>query len=88
MLYPEGQQIPYVVSKKIVLARSIVKKPRMLILKDPLDHFNPKETKEIMDFLSDRSNPWALLVVSQNPLWEQKCSTIITMENGKIKNQS
>jgi len=88
MLYPEGQQIPYVVSKKIVLARSIVKKPKMLILKDPLDHFNAKETKEIMDFLSDRSNPWALLVVSQNPRWEQKCNTIITMENGKIKNQS
>jgi len=88
MLYPEGQQIPYVVSKKIVLARSIVKKPKMLILKDPLDHFNPKETKEIMDFLSDRSNPWALLVVSQNPRWEQKCTTIITMENGEIKNQS
>lgn len=88
MLYPEGQQIPYVVSKKIVLARSIVKKPKMLILKDPLDHFNSGDTKEIMEFLADRSNPWALVVVSQNPLWEQKCTTILTMENGKIKNQS
>ena len=88
MLYPEGQQIPYVVSKKIVLARSIVKRPRMIILKDPLDHFNPNETKQIMDFLSDRTNPWALVVVSQNSMWEQKCNTIITMENGRIKNQS
>ncbi|MGB5171777.1 MAG: ATP-binding cassette domain-containing protein [Eudoraea sp.] len=88
MLYPEGQQIPYVVSKKIVLARSIVKRPSMIILKDPLDHFNPNETKQIMDFLSDRTNPWALVVVSQNSMWEQKCNTIITMENGRIKNQS
>lgn len=88
MLYPEGQHIPYVVSKKIVLARSIVKRPRMIILKDPLDHFNPNETKQIMDFLSDRTNPWALVVVSQNSMWEQKCNTIITMENGRIKNQS
>ncbi|WP_276388694.1 peptidase domain-containing ABC transporter [Eudoraea chungangensis] len=88
MLYPEGQQIPYVVSKKIVLARSIVKKPKMLILKDPLDHFNSGEIKEIMEFLADRNNPWALVVVSQNPLWEQKCTTILTMEKGKIKNQS
>ncbi len=87
-LYPEGKQIPYVVSKKIVLARSIVKQPKMLILKDPLDHFDAEEAKRIMNFLSDRSNPWSLVVVSQNPMWEQKCSTILTMENGKIIKQN
>jgi ABC-type bacteriocin/lantibiotic exporter with double-glycine peptidase domain len=84
MLYPEGQQIPYVVSKKIVLARSIVRKPRLLILKDPLDHFDPIESKQIMDFLSDRTNPWALVVVSQNPEWVKHCTRIITMSEGKI----
>lgn len=84
MLYPEGQQIPYVVSKKIVLARSIVRKPRLLILKDPLDHFNLVESKQIMDFLSDRTNPWALVVVSQNPEWVKNCTRIITMNEGEI----
>ena len=84
MLYPEGQQIPYVVSKKIVLARSIVRKPRLLILKDPLDQFNPVESKQIMDFLSDRTNPWALVVVSQNPEWVKNCTRIITMNAGEI----
>ncbi|NER10271.1 ABC-type bacteriocin/lantibiotic exporter, contains an N-terminal double-glycine peptidase domain [Muriicola jejuensis] len=88
MLYPEGQQIPYVVSKKIVLARSIVRKPRLLILKDPLDHFNPAEAEKIIDFLTDRSNPWALVVVSQNPRWTKKCTRIITMKAGKITNES
>jgi ABC-type bacteriocin/lantibiotic exporter with double-glycine peptidase domain len=84
MLYPEGQQIPIVVSKKIVLARSIVRKPRLLILKDPLDHFNKSESKQIMDFLSDRTNPWALVVVSQNPEWAKNCTRIITMNEGEI----
>jgi ABC-type bacteriocin/lantibiotic exporter with double-glycine peptidase domain len=84
MLYPEGQQIPYVVSKKIVLARSIVRRPRLLILKDPLDQFNPVEAKQIMDFLSDKANPWALVVVSQNPNWVKLCTRIITMNEGEI----
>ncbi|WP_372975645.1 peptidase domain-containing ABC transporter [Muriicola sp.] len=88
MLYPEGQQIPYVVGKKIVLARSIVRKPRLLILKDPLDHFNPAEAEKIIDFLTDRSNPWALVVVSQNPRWTRKCNRIITMKAGQIINES
>ncbi|NNJ89295.1 MAG: ATP-binding cassette domain-containing protein [Eudoraea sp.] len=88
MLYPEGQQIPYVISKKIVLARSIVRKPRLLILKDPLDHFNPAEAQRIMDFLADRKNPWALVVVSQNPRWTKSCTRIITIKEGEIIKES
>ena len=84
IIYPEGQQIPYTVSKKIVLARSIVRKPRLLILKDPLDQFNDPDISNIMDFLTDPSNPWALVVVSQNPKWSQHCGRILTIEDGKI----
>ncbi len=88
MLYPEGQQIPYVISKKIVLARSIVRKPRLLILKDPLDQFDTVETQEIMDFLSSKTRPWALVVISQNDNWKKHCTRIITMDKGKIINES
>ncbi|MBT8293407.1 MAG: ATP-binding cassette domain-containing protein [Eudoraea sp.] len=88
MLYPEGQQIPYVITKKIVLARSIVRKPRLLILKDPLDQFGIEETREIMNFLSGKDRPWALVVVSQNDDWKNHCTRIITMEKGKIINES
>ena len=88
MLYPEGKQIPYVVSKKIVLARSLVRRPKLLILKDPLDQFDQDEAKEIMDFLTDRSNPWALIVVSQNDAWREGCNRVIRMEDGKILNES
>ncbi len=84
MLYPEGKQIPYVIAKKIVLARSIVKRPRLLILKDPLDHFDKEEARRIMAFLTDPANPWALIVVSHNADWKSQCGRIITMKNGKI----
>ena len=87
ILYPEGKQIPSTIAKKIVLARSIVSKPKLLILKDPLDQFKEEEAKEIMSFLSDPSNDWALLVVSANMRWADKCTRIITMENGRIINE-
>ncbi len=88
ILYPEGQQIPYTVTKKIVLARSIVRKPKLLILKDPLDQFGQEESERIMDFLTDPSQPWALVVVSQNPMWKGRCGRVITMENGAIINET
>ncbi|MBT8306915.1 MAG: ATP-binding cassette domain-containing protein [Maribacter sp.] len=87
VLYPEGKQIPSTVSKKIVLARSIVRKPKLLILKDPLDHFDPNEAQRIINFLSNPENGWALLVVSSNLRWTDRCTRIITMENGRIINE-
>ncbi len=88
MLYPEGKQIPYTISKKIVLARSIVRKPKLLVLKDPLDQFDKKEALRIINFLSNSENGWALLVVSENMLWADRCTRIITMEKGKIINEN
>ncbi len=84
MLYPEGQQISNTVSKKIVLARSVVRKPKLLVLKDALSQFDEIEALSIMEFLTEKSNPWALVVVSQDPKWIGRCDRLITMENGKI----
>jgi len=69
------------------LARSIVRKPKLLILKDPLDHFDQDEALRIINFLSNPENGWALLVVSANLRWVDKCTRIITMENGRIINE-
>ncbi len=83
MLYPEGRQIPYTVSKKIVLARSILHEPSLLILKDPLDQFSAKEADRIMKYLTDPERGWALVVVSTNPQWASRCGRVVHIENGK-----
>jgi len=88
MLYPEGKQIPYTIAKKIVLARSIVRKPKLLILKDPLDQFKKEEAVRLMNFLSDSNNGWALMVVSSNLEWADRCTRIITMHDGEITNKN
>ena len=84
IIYPEGRQIPYTITKKIVLARSIIRKPKLLILKDPLDHFSESEAEELIQFLAGEEHPWTLLVVSQNPKWKQFCHNHIIVEKGSI----
>ncbi|WP_323788954.1 peptidase domain-containing ABC transporter [Psychroserpens sp.] len=88
ILYPEGQRLSTTVSKKIVLARSILKKPKLLLLKDPLDQFETHEAKSIMKFLVEKSNPWALVVVSYNMDWKENCSKILNLEGGKLISNS
>ncbi len=87
VLYPEGREIPYTVGKKLVLARSILRKPKLLLMKDPLDHFREEEVAEVMDFLTDPANGWALIVISENERWASKCGRVIYMDEGRIVNE-
>ncbi|CAM4196685.1 peptidase domain-containing ABC transporter [Zobellia nedashkovskayae] len=84
MIYPEGQYIPYTIARKIVLARSIVHMPKLLLLDDPLDQFDEVEAERIMKFLTNKSNPWALVVVSQDLRWVKACQKIITLNQGQL----
>jgi ABC-type bacteriocin/lantibiotic exporter with double-glycine peptidase domain len=84
ILHPEGKQISYTVSKKLVLARAIAKNPKLLILEDPLDHFSASESKRLIDFLTDKDRPWSLVVVSDNEYWTSRCSQRIVMDKGRI----
>ena len=86
VLRPEGKEMSYTVSKKIILARAILKKPKLLVLKELLDHFDQKEASVIIDFLIDKKHSWSLIVVSQNPLWVNKLDKIISLDNGQIIN--
>lgn len=83
-IYPRGQYIPASVSKKIILARSIVRRPQLLLLKDPLDQMDPEEADQILKFLTDKFNPWSLVVVSTNLKWLSACKRIVRIENGKL----
>jgi ABC-type bacteriocin/lantibiotic exporter with double-glycine peptidase domain len=76
----------YTLSKKIVLARAILKSPKVLVLEDALDRFNPVETNNIIDYLTHKDRPWALIVVSSSDVWINKCSRMITLEKGTLKN--
>lgn len=85
MIYPEGIQMPYSISKKLVLARAIVRKPSLLILNDPLDQLDEKEESRIMKFLFSEENNWSIIVTSRGKRWEKYCNRQITLDNGKIK---
>jgi ABC-type bacteriocin/lantibiotic exporter with double-glycine peptidase domain len=84
IVYPEGRQFSNTVSKKIVLARSIVRKPKLLVLKDPLNQFAAAEERKIVDFLFDKDNPWTLVVACQDKIWQEYCQDQIHLNEGKI----
>lgn len=87
VLYPEGKQMSFTITKKIVLARAILKKPKLLILEDALDQFSEQDTKSIIDFLCKPKNSWALVVASSNTYWKTYCKEVINLKEGSIQSK-
>jgi ABC-type bacteriocin/lantibiotic exporter with double-glycine peptidase domain len=83
-LFPEGQKIPHTISKRILLARAFVHNPRILLLKDALEHFEGKQAREIMTYLASPERPWALIVASNNKDWQEMCNQHIVLDKGNI----
>ena len=84
VIHPEGQKIPFTISKRILLARAIMHEPRLLILKDPLEHFEDHEAQTIVKYLTEEKRNWALIVSSNNPVWKQNCNRTVSLKNGTI----
>ncbi len=83
-IYTEGRQLPYAVNKKIMIARAIASQPKLLVLKDPTEDLQEDDAKKIVDFLSSPEQPWALVVVSNDPKWKGKCNRRFFVDNGEI----
>lgn len=88
IIYPEGQQIPNTIAKRIVIARAVVHNPELLLLKDPLENFEQEDAQKIIEYLTDTRHPWAIVVSSKNPLWRKHCTKLIKLNNGTLTNNS
>lgn len=86
MIEPQGRKLPRSISQKLILARSIVDKPRLLLLEDALEHLDQKERHQIIDFLMDREHPWTVIAVSQSEYFASVVDRTVHMETGKVIN--
>ena len=83
-LFPEGKHLSSSNAQKILLARSIVTKPKILFYEDPLDKMDADVAAQIIDFITSDKNNWTVIVSSKNDYWKQKCNRKIVMKDGKI----
>lgn len=88
IIYPEGKQLSQTVSRKLVIARAIVHKPKLLILRDPLEHFEETEAKQIINYLTSPERPWALIITSRSGLWKSYCNKELILVDGQLKSNT
>ncbi|WP_320815364.1 peptidase domain-containing ABC transporter [Flavobacterium sp.] len=85
LMISEGKRINSASTQKILLARCLITKPKLLFLEEPVEKLDKYTAGEIIDFLTAPENPWTLVVIAKGNYWKEKCTKIITLENNTIK---
>jgi ABC-type bacteriocin/lantibiotic exporter with double-glycine peptidase domain len=88
LLDPEGKKVPRNIKERILLARAIAVKPKLLILEDPLEHFEASEKSSIIEALTKPENPWKILVTSVDPVWHKYIANFLHIEKGRLIDSS
>jgi ABC-type bacteriocin/lantibiotic exporter with double-glycine peptidase domain len=83
---PEGRRLSSGIIHKIVLARAIAERPKILLLEDSLTNLDQTERKNIYSNILNKSNGWTVIMTSNDPLIASECDSTIELENGCILN--
>jgi ABC-type bacteriocin/lantibiotic exporter with double-glycine peptidase domain len=79
-----GHKLSESIIQKILIARSIINKPKLLLHENELNKIQENERKEIIKFLTDKKNKWTFIAVSNDTDIMNQCDFIIKMHKGKI----
>lgn len=84
VIEPLGGRMSRTIIKKIILARGIVHRPRLLAMEELLAKFERTERDNIIDLLTDKKQKWTLVVVSNDAALAAKCDRVFVMKDGRI----
>lgn len=79
-----GKGLPNSLIGKIILARCLAKKPKMLVLNNFFDNFSMLEKRELLKILLKNDFKWTLIVVSNDPLIMEACDRVILLNEGTV----
>lgn len=74
-----GRRLPRSIIQKLLIARIIIDKPKLLLMEDPLQFIEEEEKKRIIDYIMDEKQKWTVIVVSDFSYWKEKGNRIIEL---------
>ena len=83
-LDPQGARLPKSLVKRIVQARAVAGHPRMILLEDSLQDWEQRDREQLLGWITAPERPWTLLVVSNDPWVQQRCTRTLTLKNGRL----
>ncbi|WP_051633005.1 peptidase domain-containing ABC transporter [Thermonema rossianum] len=83
-LLADGRPLSISERHKLILARCIVSKPKLLIIIDHFQEMQNSEKKRILQWLTQERHPWTLLMLSNDPIFLSLAKRVIVLEKGQV----
>lgn len=80
----EGNNMPKSVRLKIMLTRSIVGNPKLVLLGDNIGQLAPEDKKRFLDYLFSNDKNWTIIAVSNDPKVAQQFENVVVLDQGEI----
>lgn len=85
VLHPGGRPLSASQATRVMIARAIAGRPRLLILDDSLDPVDrAREREPICDMLFHPNAPWTLLCITERPDLLSRCNRVMLLEDGDV----
>lgn len=83
VLQPHGRPLSYRQACRLMIARAIAGRPRLLILDGALDQIDRRQEREqLVSLLFSASAPWTLICITERPDLLARCSRIMVLRDG------
>lgn len=80
----EGKNLPKSVVKKLLLARCIADKPKLILLEEPFIGIEASERRQIIEFITSKENKWTVVAISQDSEILKHMDKEIVLDNGSV----
>ena len=84
MIQTQGKGLPESTVTKLLLARSVATKPKLLFLENTFEQLDEKDCKQIIDFITAKQHGWTMVTVSSNKYLAKLSDKIIVLKAGEI----
>lgn len=82
---PEGRRLPKSIAQKLMVARSIAHRPKLLLLKNPFRYLSFSESSLLNDFLTDPQHGWTVIIASTDHQYAKVFDRIIYLKDGQLE---
>jgi ABC-type bacteriocin/lantibiotic exporter with double-glycine peptidase domain len=79
VLLPEGKTLGTHTIARILLVRSVISKPRLLLLENVMEGIDDADFDLIFNYLLDKKQNYTVVIVSNDPRIQMRCDRVVQL---------
>lgn len=84
ILLPDGKNLSRSIVSKILIARSLASKPKILLIENLLNNLQANDKEKVIEIITSENRTWTLVCASDDLEIASRCDKIIILDKGNI----